>query len=97
MRVIFGKFYAEASCLHADRRVALRIESRWPPKNLGCDLVLLESNTGVVERMLGQIAEEFAQGLGGAETMTINKFIYLLEALLPAQRECVRHSHITGT
>ena len=46
--------------------------------------------------MLGEVAKEFAQRLRGVEAMTFNKFIYLLEALLPADGESVRHCHITG-
>jgi hypothetical protein len=50
----------------------------------------------MIQRMFGEVAEELAERLGGVEAMTINKFIYLLEALLPANSESVRHSHITG-
>jgi hypothetical protein len=45
--------------------------------------------------MLGEIAEQLAQGFRAPETMTINKFIYLLEALLPARDVTARQRHVT--
>jgi len=49
----------------------------------------------VIERMLGEIAQQFAQRFRAVQTMTFNKFIYLLEVLLPADRESMSSSHIT--
>jgi hypothetical protein len=96
MGVVFGQLHAEASSLNANGGVALRVEPGRSAKDLGSDLVLLQGYAGMIQRMFGEVAEELAERLGGVEAMTINKFIYLLEALLPANSESVRHSHITG-
>jgi len=45
--------------------------------------------------MFGQISKELAQGFGGVKAMAFGKSLYLLEALLPADRETVCYSHIT--
>jgi len=58
--VILGQFHAQASGLDSDGGVALRIEANWAAQDLGGDLVLLEGDPGVIERVLSQVAEEFA-------------------------------------
>ena len=81
--VVLFELHAQASCLHPDGRVTLRIESARPAQDLGRDLVLLERHSGMIQRVFREIAQQLAQRLRASETMTINKFIYLLEALLP--------------
>jgi hypothetical protein len=49
----------------------------------------------MIERVLSQVAEKFAKGFGAVKDMAFCKLLYLLEALLPTQRERMRHSHIT--
>ena len=49
----------------------------------------------MIEGVFGEVAKQFAEGFRGVEAMTINKFLYLLEALLPPQRKSVRDSHMT--
>jgi hypothetical protein len=49
----------------------------------------------MIERAFGEIAEQLAQRFGAAQAMTINKFIYLLEALLSSSVVTVRQSHVT--
>ena len=44
----------------------------------------------MIEEVFGKIAKQFTQGFRAVEAMTINKFIYLLEALLPPSVETVR-------
>jgi hypothetical protein len=82
--------------LDADGGVALRVESDGSAEDLSGDLVLLKGDTRVIEGVFGEVAKQFAQRLRGVEAMTNNKFIYLLEALIPANRESVGDSHITG-
>ena len=72
------------------------IEARRSAQDFGGDLVFLEGNSGMIERMFGEVAQQFAQRFRGVQAMAFNKFIYLLEALLPADRETVSDSHITG-
>jgi hypothetical protein len=74
----------------------LGIESDWPAQDLGGNLVLLECDSGVIERVFREVAQQLAQRFRGVQAMTFNKFIYLLEALLPTDRESVSDSHITG-
>jgi len=96
VRIVLGKFHPQASSLDAHRGVALGIESDRTPKNLGSDLVLLQGDARVIQRMFGKVPKELTEGFGCVEAMAFNKFIYLLEALLPTDRETVRDSHITG-
>jgi hypothetical protein len=49
----------------------------------------------MIERVLGEITEEFAQRLGAVEAMAFCKLLYLLEALVPTNRKSVCYSHIT--
>ncbi len=51
----------------------------------------------MIEGMFGKVAQQFAERFGRVKAMAFNKFIYLLEALLPPDGETVRHSHITWT
>src|SRR5437899_1674490 len=85
--VVLGQFDPQASCLYTDRGITLGIESHRPAQDFGRNLVLLQRNTRVIKRVLGEIAEQLAQGFGGVEAMTFNKSIYLLEALYPADCE----------
>ena len=96
VRIVLGQLDSQSSGLHADRGVALRIESRGTTQNFGRNLVLLEGDAGMIERVFGEVAQQLAQRFRGVQAMTFNKFIYLLEALLPTDRESVRDSHITG-
>ncbi|MGA7170970.1 MAG: hypothetical protein WBX08_17585, partial [Candidatus Sulfotelmatobacter sp.] len=51
---------------------------------------------GMFEGMFGKVTEQFAQGFGAAEAMTINNPIYLLEVLLSSSVVAVRQSHVTN-
>ena len=95
MRVVLGEFDSQASGLHPDRGVTLGIESGRAPQNFGGNLVLLERDAGMIKRVFSEVAKQFAQRFGAVQAMTFNKFIYLLEALLPTDRESVGDSHIT--
>ena len=96
MRIVFGKFYAQSPGLNANRGVTLGIESYGAAQNFGGNLVFLECDSGVIERVFREVPQQLAQRFGGVQAMTFNKFIYLLEALLPTDRESVSDSHITG-
>ena len=91
-----SELHAQAPGLNADGGIALGIESGGAAEDFGRDLVFLQREARMIQGMLGEVAEQLAQGFRGVQAMTINKFIYLLEALLPTDRERVRHSHITG-
>ncbi|HWO37612.1 MAG TPA: hypothetical protein VNO32_53225 [Candidatus Acidoferrum sp.] len=49
----------------------------------------------MIKRVFSEIPEQFAQRFGAVQAMTFNKFIYLLEALLPTDRDGVGDGHIT--
>ena len=49
----------------------------------------------MIESVLSQIAEQLAERFGAPQAMTINKLIYLLEALLPPGGVTARQSHVT--
>ena len=96
VRIIFGQLDAQPTGLNADRGIALRIESCRATQNLGGDLIFLERDSRVIERMLREITEKSTKGFRAVEAMAFGKSLYLLEALLPAERETVCYSHITG-
>jgi hypothetical protein len=87
MRVVLRELYAKASGLHPDRRVALRIESRWATQDLGRDLIFLKRDPRVIEGVLGQVAKQLAQRFRAVQAMAFGKSLYLLEALLPSNRK----------
>jgi len=49
----------------------------------------------LIQLVFSKVTKHFAQRLRAVQAMAFNKFIYLLEALLPAGRESVSDSHIT--
>src|SRR5450631_814779 len=61
MGVVLGELDPQASGLHTDRGVTLGVKPNGAPQNLGGDLVFLKRYAGVVERMFGQVAEQFAK------------------------------------
>ena|SRR5205814_1977158 len=75
--VVFGEFYAQASSLHPDHGIELGIEVRRAAEDLGRNLILLDGSAGMVERMLGEIAQEFAQLFGAMEGMAVHQLIDL--------------------
>jgi hypothetical protein len=61
MRIVLGKFHSESPSLNANRGVTLRIESYGATQNFGGNLVFLQRNAWVVERVFSEITKEFAQ------------------------------------
>ena len=88
--VILRQLDTKPPSLDPDRRVALRIEPGRTAEYLGRNLILLQCEPRVVEGVLRKITQQFAQRFRAAQTMTINKLIYLLEALFPARSESAR-------
>ena len=60
-RIVFGQLAAKPSRLHTDRGVHVGIEIVWPPKDLGRNSILFGGRTGVVQRMIGEVAQQLAQ------------------------------------
>jgi hypothetical protein len=95
MRVILGQLNPQAPSLDPDCGVALGVESGRSSQNLGSNLVLLQSDAWMIQGVFGEVAQQFAQRFRTVKAMAFNKFIYLLEALLPSEGESVSDSHIT--
>src|SRR5207245_2613589 len=97
VRVILRQLHAQPSRLYTYGGVALRIEAGRPAQNFRGDLVFLQGGAGMIEGVFGEVMKEFAEGFGATQAMTINKLLYLLEALLPSGCESTRQSHVTTT
>src|SRR2546430_9181191 len=65
---LFRSLAAKPSRLYADRGVHVGIEIAWPPKDLGRDLILFGGSTWMVQRMIGQVAQQFAQRLRAVQS-----------------------------
>src|SRR5579864_9701667 len=95
VRIVLGQFDSQTSSLNSHRGVALGIEADWAPQYFSGDLILLDGKARMIEGVLRQVAKQSAERFRAAETMTICKLLYLLEALLPAKGESVREGHLT--
>jgi hypothetical protein len=96
MGVILAQLYPKPSGLNSDGGIALRIETRGASQHFGRNLVFLQSDAGVIEGVFREITEQLAEGFRAVEAMAFGKSLYLLEALLPTDNECVCYSHRTG-
>ncbi len=56
MRVVLRQLYPQPSSLDTDGGVTLGVESDRSAQDFGGNLVLLERDAGVIERVFGQIA-----------------------------------------
>jgi hypothetical protein len=70
--VVFGELGAKAAGLDADHGVQLWVEIRLTAENLRGDLVFLQGNAGMLENVVGEIAEQFTQGLRTVQRLTSN-------------------------
>jgi hypothetical protein len=82
MCIVFPELRTEAAALNADRGVYAGVEIRRPPKELGCDLIFLQTRPRVIDAMLRQIAKQFAKRLRPVEYLTGNDSFDLLKFLL---------------
>jgi hypothetical protein len=60
--VILGKLSAKASGLYANRGIQMRVKVARAPKNFRRNLIFLGGGPGMIQRMIGQIAQQLAQG-----------------------------------
>jgi len=93
--VVFGEFEAKASGLHSDGGIRLGIEVTSATEDFGGDLVFLERCAGVIDRVLGEVLQELAEGFRSVKDMTINKPIYFLGELLAVRPRNACNSHDT--
>ena len=80
--VILRQLCAQSSGLDPDHRVQLRVEVGGAAENLGRDLIFLDGGSWMIQGMLGEIAEELAEGLGAVQHLAIRHSVYLREVLL---------------
>jgi hypothetical protein len=81
--VILGKLGTQAAGLDANHRVKLRVEIGGTSKDFGSDLEFFNGRAGVIDGMLRQIAEQFAEGLRAMQSMAANEPVNLLEKMVP--------------
>src|SRR5215469_1897626 len=97
--VVVEKLQTEATGLHANGGIGLRVEVFRASEDFSGDLVFLQGNAGLRQGMVGQVAEQFTQGFGLAQCVTVNEFLNLAEtAFSISQRNCGcggRDSHVT--
>jgi hypothetical protein len=55
----------------------MRIKTRRPAEDLGGDLIFLQRNARVFDRVIGEVTKEFAESLGTVERMTVYQPLYL--------------------
>ena len=75
--VIFGKFGAQASGLDPNEGVQMRIEIARTPENFGGDLIFLQRQSGMLDGMVGEVPQEFAQRLRTVKSMAIYQLLNL--------------------
>ncbi len=93
VRIVLGEFDSQASGLDTDCGITLRIKSGRASQNLSGDLVLLQRNSGMIQRVLCEIAKQFAERFRAVKDMAFGKSLYLLEAFVPSNCERVCDSH----
>ena len=75
--IIFSQLSTKPSCLDANCGINMRVEMTRAPKDLRSNLILLGSRSGVFQRMINQIAQQLAQGLGAVQSMTTEELFDL--------------------
>jgi hypothetical protein len=92
--VILGKLGAQPPGLHPHQRIQMRIEIRRASKDLSCNLIFLERDPGMFERVVRQIPHQFAKRLGAVQGVAIHEPVNLDEAeLRVGYMTC--HTHLT--
>ena len=95
--VILGEFSAQPTCLYAHHGIKLRIKIVRPAENLCRNLIFLDWSSRVIQRVLRQVAEEFAQGLRAMQNLAADQFLDLREALFAfGQRVTPSYIGLTG-
>ena len=73
----------------------LRIEIVRTAENLGRDLVLLQRRSGMIERVLSQIAQQFAEGFRPVKHLAVDQLVNLPQAPLSFETLRARNRHLT--
>ena len=79
--IILGQLCTETPRLHADHGVHVGVEVLLSAEDLSRDLVLLWGASGVLNRVIGEIAKQLTEGLRAMQSMAAEKFLDLGEML----------------
>jgi len=94
--IVLGELYAKTPGLDADHRIQLGVEIRRAPKDLGRYLVFLDRRSGMIQGMLGEIAEQFAQRLGAMQDMAVHQPVDLSEIFLSFRQRNLVTTRLKG-
>ena len=61
VRIVFGDFGAQTSGLDTNQRIQLRIEISGTPENFRRNLIFLQRDSWMSDRMLGQVTQKLAE------------------------------------
>jgi hypothetical protein len=78
-RVVFGQLGAETTSLDPNHGIDMGIEVLLAAENFRRNLVLLGGSAGMLQGMIGQIAEQLAERLRPVEGVTGKQFFDLFE------------------
>src|SRR5882672_3018763 len=93
--VVLGQLQAQSPCLYSDGGVQLRVEGSGTPEDLCGDLVFLEWSSRMIQRVLGQIAQQFPEGFRAMQGMAVRNLLDLGEVEAPFSLLYARYSHLT--
>src|SRR6185437_12715029 len=77
--VVLGELRTQATRLHTNHGIELRIKIGGASEDFGGDLEFFNGSTRVIHGVLGQVTEQFAEGLRAMEGMAVGEPVDLLE------------------
>ena len=79
--IVFRQLSTKPSRLDANRGIEMGVEITRPPKDLRSNLIFFGRSPGVLQRVIGEVAQQFAQGFGTMQGMTAEEFFNLTAVL----------------
>ena len=79
--IVLTQLCTKTPRLHADHGVHVGVEVLLAAEDLSCDLVLLWGASGVLNRIIGEIAKQLTEGFRAVQSMAAEKFLDLGEML----------------
>src|SRR5947207_2633652 len=92
--VVLGEFGTQTPCLHTNQGVQMRIKTGGAPEDLGRNLIFLQRNSRMLQRLVSQIAQQLTKRLRTMQGMAIHQPLDLGEELLRI-RYMARNAHLT--
>src|SRR5215472_208041 len=90
--VILCQLPAKTTCLYANCGIQMRVKVAGAAKNFRRNLIFLGRGPGMVQRMIGQVAQQLAQGFRTVQGMTAKELFDLSPVM-----SLVCHSFTFGT